>query len=243
MPVTLVCDYCGKTFHRSPSAVSPNDNYCGMKCYHAARQRDNKPGRPRERVARTCEQCGAHFEIIPSWLKGGGGRFCSRQCSHEHKRTVTGENHPLYTKVELTCQWCGKKYTQKKSIAERGSKFCSPNCHGAYRSHTIGRKPTSIERKVKAMLDDIGIEYIAEKPMGAFVCDFVIKPVRLVIECDGSYWHNLPEVKARDANKDKWLKAHGYFVLRLSEDDINSNPRECKQRIVDAISRRRSALR
>jgi len=244
MPSTLVCSYCGKTFHRPPSAVSPDKNYCGMKCFHAARREmENIPARPRKRIQRVCEQCGCQFEIIPSWIKGGGGRFCSRKCQHERKRTVTGESHPLYTRVELTCQWCGKKYTTKKSLAARGSKFCSLNCHGAYRSHTIGREQTSIERKVKTMLDDIGIEYIAEKPMGAFVCDFVIKSVRLVIECDGGYWHSLPEVKARDANKDRWLKAHGYFVLRLSEDDINSNQRECKRKIIDAISRRRAALR
>lgn len=237
--IARVCATCGKEFEVVPSQAK-EDNYCSFDCWHAGRREIVKkvPSRKRNRVERTCQHCGKEFEIIPSWLKReGAGTFCSRDCANAHKKTVTGTNHPLYKKVKAICEWCGKEYTVKRVHKDK-TRFCSQHCQGAYTSHFSSRKRTAIEIKVKAMLEQLDIDHMQEKPMGAFVCDFVIKSCRLVIECDGTYWHSIPKVKERDARKDSWLIAHGYRVLRLPESLIVNNPETCKQKIIKAINRR-----
>ena len=37
--------------------------------------------------------------------------------------------------------------------------------------------------------------------------------------CDGAYWHRN---KKSDYSENRYLKSHGYKLLRLSEDDIKS---------------------
>lgn len=43
--------------------------------------------------ARVCEWCGEEFAIAPSWIKKGGGHFCSITCRGKAK---TGKNNPVW---------------------------------------------------------------------------------------------------------------------------------------------------
>lgn len=236
--VAVQCFTCGKSFLRYPSAVRER-NFCCTKCFGAHWGKTTgikaKNRSENRRVECTCQTCGKHFTIIQSWQKNGGGTFCSRACMNAHKRTVTGENHPLYTKVTCTCEWCGAEYLSKKSLANR-TRFCSRQCMGAYTIKHQAKSATGIESAVASMLKEIGAKYDPQKQMGRFLCDFYVGSANLVIECDGFYWHGIPKVKKRDKNKDKWLAAHGYRVLRLKEHDINRNPDWCKLQILIAIS-------
>jgi very-short-patch-repair endonuclease len=63
-----------------------------------------------------------------------------------------------------------------------------------------------------------------QKKIGRYNVDFYLQHLDLVIECDGDYWHSLPRSVERDRRKDKWLKAKGYNIIRLSESDINTDP-------------------
>lgn len=58
--------------------------------------------------------------------------------------------------------------------------------------------------------------------MRGFAVDFLIPSLRLVIECDGSYWHTLPGMAERDHRKNGALSEAGYRILRLAESDIKS---------------------
>lgn len=82
--------------------------------------------------------------------------------------------------------------------------------------------PSSIERTVAVLLDSLGLRYLQQYPLGRFVVDFLLPDKMLVIECDGSYWHNLPGRPERDAARDVWLRSCGYEVLRLPEQAIRS---------------------
>ena len=73
-------------------------------------------GRPRLRSIKECLQCGSEFEVRPSDIRKGGGKFCSIRCSTTYRnlhdnpswrsevRTkislnhadVSGENNPMY---------------------------------------------------------------------------------------------------------------------------------------------------
>lgn len=42
-------------------------------------------GRPRTRVVRVCQYCGASFEAHLSEISNGGGKFCSRSCATTYR--------------------------------------------------------------------------------------------------------------------------------------------------------------
>jgi hypothetical protein len=46
---------------------------------------------------------------------------------------------------------------------------------------------------------------------------------RLVIECDGDYWHSRPERAAMDRKRDGWFRHNNYRVVRIWERDIRAN--------------------
>lgn len=88
---------------------------------------------------------------------------------------------------------------------------------------TGGQRRTGIELAVAAVLDQMGIEYEAQKPIDRVVADIFIPSRNLILECDGDYWHNLPGAKRRDMRRDLWLKSQGYRVIRLAEKLINKD--------------------
>jgi len=234
--MTKVCPICGTTFKCAPST---GQQFCSKKCADKANgERLKAAPRKVPAVQRTCEQCGKVFEITPSALRRSGytmGRFCSRACQVEHKRHIRGEAHPLKVQyVQLTCQWCGKTYELKPSIAKT-SKFCSRHCQGAWSAKNMSRKETTIEAAIRSLLDQMGVTYIQECPIDFYTCDFVIESSRLVIECDGTYWHSIDKVFRRDKKKDKLLTSKGYRVLRLPESRIKSDLEWCRQEIIKSL--------
>jgi very-short-patch-repair endonuclease len=57
-----------------------------------------------------------------------------------------------------------------------------------------------------------GFKFRRQRPMGKCVCDFVCLEAGVIVELDGSQ-HGADG--AYDANRDAYLKAHGYRVLRF----------------------------
>jgi len=57
-----------------------------------------------------------------------------------------------------------------------------------------------------------------QHPISSFIADFYCHRLKLVIELDGSI-HQLPEIKARDEHKQKYLESTGITVLRFTNDD------------------------
>lgn len=90
-------------------------------------------------------------------------------------------------------------------------------------------KNTSIELKMKKLLELQNIEYIFQHPLEKIgIVDFYIPSKKLIIECDGCYWHKCSTChplrattkSTRDAIKTKKFRALGYTVLRFWEHDI-----------------------
>lgn len=81
-----------------------------------------------------------------------------------------------------------------------------------------------------------------------FVCDFAISDKKIVIECDGDYWHANPKIYnrncldirqkknlIRDKFKDEYLRREGWKVLRFFESDIKSSVDNCINQIQKQI--------
>lgn len=93
-------------------------------------------------------------------------------------------------------------------------------------------KPSSIEIKIGNVLKKYNIQYEIQKKMNKWIADIYIPSQRLIIECDGRYWHSLPHRIKRDENFDDWCFKNNYYVIHLKEDDINKDP---EQTLINAL--------
>ncbi len=74
-----------------------------------------------------CKECDKEFYAKPSWIKNGGGKYCSQACFH-----VTQKSGSIFA-----CDTCGKA-TYKSGKDQRRSKsgkyFCNKACQTKWRN-------------------------------------------------------------------------------------------------------------
>ena len=113
---------------------------------------------------------------------------------------------------------------------------------------------TKIEKKMAKELIKKKIPFIKQFNFdNKFVCDMAIPHLKMIIECDGDYWHANPSIyrdrkltynqkknTQRDKFKDRFLTEKGWLVLRFFESDIKKNMEKCTNLIEETIKRRRS---
>lgn len=103
---------------------------------------------------------------------------------------------------------------------------------------------TIIEKKIEVELKNRGFirnkDYYCNKDIkGIANVDFYLPEHKIVIECDGCYYHNclihFPEshktTREADKQKTKKLEKAGYKVYRFWEHEINKSPEECIKQI------------
>lgn len=84
---------------------------------------------------------------------------------------------------------------------------------------------TGLEIMVLAALAERGINLPPENIhmlADRYEFDFYIDHLRLDIECDSRFWHAHPDRVAHDNRRDEKLKAAGYKILRLTEQEITA---------------------
>lgn len=93
------------------------------------------------------------------------------------------------------------------------------------------------EKFAKEFLDKLGVKYVYQfkaESIGRYF-DFYLPECRLIIECDGDYYHAYGLVREEmspmqkkntrvDEHKNQWALSHGIPILRIWEHDINKNP-------------------
>ena len=82
--------------------------------------------------------------------------------------------------------------------------------------HRKTGKKTYIEQKMANLLDNLNIEYVFQYPILRYNADFAIPHLRIVIECDGEYWHR---DKKADAIRQKNIEKENWMVLRYRFND------------------------
>ena len=83
--------------------------------------------------------------------------------------------------------------------------------------------PNAIEMAVRHVLDRASVYYIPEFLISQMHVDIYVPECRLVIECDGDYWHRRRGASATDGKRDAALHGLGYRVVRLWESDVLKN--------------------
>lgn len=83
--------------------------------------------------------------------------------------------------------------------------------------------PTEAERKLWLLLRNrrfAGNKFRRQLPVGQYIADFVCLPAKLIIEADGSQHAE----STRDITRDAYLRAQGFRILRLWNNDILARP-------------------
>lgn len=160
------------------------------------------------------------------------------------KGVTKGENNPRWIggKQKVNCVVCSKEYEvspYKFRLIQSGEvkPLCNLDCKRMWALKHMKTKRTSIEIKMAEELDKRGIEYEEQFILGnKFALDFYLPEYNVAIECDGDYWHNIPEVKKRDKSKNAYVKKCGINLFRFWEHEINDDVSVCVDRIFKTIS-------
>jgi len=220
------CEICGKKFHTMPSRIKKGGGrFCSKKCFGKWWSK---------KVECKCLICGNIFFANPSRIKQGenGGKFCSRKCSSINTGKINAQKY-LKKRVKRICKTCKKEFLVKPSIIKKNEGiFCSHKCSGLWVKKNMPNKETSIERAIGESLKKYNIPYIKQCPIeNITIADFLL-PDRIVIQCDGDYWHRSLKRKNKDINQDFILGFRGYRIFRFKEKEINKSADRCILKIL-----------
>ena len=80
------------------------------------------------------------------------------------------------------------------------------------------------EQRLWKELRKLDVNFRRQAPIGPyfadFAADFAVYAHKLVIEVDGGVHERLEAVQLRDAERQRWLEAEGFTVLRFTDRDV-----------------------
>jgi very-short-patch-repair endonuclease len=97
----------------------------------------------------------------------------------------------------------------------------------------LRKSPTSGERALWQLLRKrqiAGHRFRRQVAIGPFIADFACLERRVVIEVDGSS-HEEPTRRQRDVQRDRWIAARRFRILRLEDGEVLENPEASLDRI------------
>lgn len=105
-----ICPSCNRMFKPRKSTQV----YCSIKC---------RPVNMENKIKTNCIVCGKVMHVIPSRLKDGRGKYCSKSCF--------ASRH-----TDIECENCGKTVTIPLSDVKEHN-FCSQECKSEWMSYTF----------------------------------------------------------------------------------------------------------
>lgn len=231
------CEWCGKLVYKTPYQLKKyKHHYCSNKCQSEKRHYDTYEDRE-------CEICG----VLMNVSKKSTQRFCSSECQNIWQKQQVGQLNTRFTREEVICDYCGKKFFIKKYKIQNGQKhFCSVLCRQNWYSNiwsksekwkeesrlravdllknniiTTLTKPQII---INNLLEENYIKYKNEESFIYYSVDNYLVDYNLIIEVMGDYWHSNParfsqlnEVQIKNIARDK---SKHTFIKKYYEIDI-----------------------
>lgn len=108
------------------------------------------------------------------------------------------------------------------------------------RSRQLRANPTEAERALWQRLRSRqlhGVRFNRQFPIGQFICDFVSRERRLVVELDGGHHAQAAEY---DERRTRFIQAQGYQVVRFWNSDVLDNMESVLMRIGEVLDNRPS---
>lgn len=164
------------------------------------------------------------------------------KANEKHSSFMKGENNPMFgkEKSENQKQWL-VEYNKNRIVSKEEREVRRQN---ALNNPNRKFKDTSIELKIEEELKIRSIHYEKQVPLCKIaIVDFYLPKQRIVIQCDGCYWHgcpihqrstikNIEERRERDKNKDSILTFNGFNVYRFWEHEINQSVEDCINKLI-----------
>lgn len=150
----------------------------------------------------------------------------ANKIKHIGSKYSLGKHHTKEAKRKISLivkDWASKHNNHYKDMALKSRS-------------SLKQKHSSIEIKMENLLLEKNINFIKEKNICGFYVDFYLPEYRIIIECDGDYWHNYPFGTIKDKRENAILESEGYLVLRFWENEINQNITKCFEKIGIAIN-------
>lgn len=99
-------------------------------------------------------------------------------------------------------------------------------------------KPSRPENLFYEKITELGYypERQYRKDMGGFALDFAFPEIKLAIEIDGEYWHNLEKTKAKDRRRNYFLGVKkGWEVIHIPAKDFTQHSEHYVWEVVQTI--------
>ncbi|WP_047155281.1 endonuclease domain-containing protein [Aneurinibacillus tyrosinisolvens] len=206
---------------------------------------------------RSCEVCGKKFAKEDMRVK-----TCSKKCG---QKLISSQVSLWHKKMPKEYKLKHFSIIGKKTAETRRGNYRPPwnkGKTGIYSEETIQKirqaalrqferesfRKTRIEHIMEELLSSLNVEYRYSFQLENRQYDFILRDYKLLIECDGDYWHCNPkfypvpkrwqmERRKIDELKDEIAKRNGYQILRFWEDTILNNLNEVERIIVSYLSR------
>jgi very-short-patch-repair endonuclease len=234
------CERC-RTVYRTVDGHGKDRRFCSAECAR----------RESALMTKRCLRCGREFTRSRSSM-GERNRYCSTACQHAVSLASARAKAKAEHGVDLTCKFCGTPFHRSRRYVERGNGiYCSAACQAKdppsdatrekMRQNALSRiwpkRRTRIELAMEAEFTRLALPFEAQKVV-ASRCrpDFVFEDARVVVECDGDYWHSLPHAIESGRRLDAALTAEGWRVLRLWEHEIKSDAAGCAAKVAGVVS-------
>ena len=135
---------------------------------------------------------------------------------HPSPRTEIKKGQHLSPSTEFTSEKMKKLFDTPEKKARMIRKLMQ----------AMRKKPTKPEKKFMHFIEkhSIPLEYVGDGKffIMEFNPDFVNKNMKIVVEVFGDYWHNLPQVKKRDARKLKIFEQNGWQMIIIWEHELKN---------------------
>lgn len=186
-------------------------------------------------VTKPCATCTS--PVTRAWKHRERRVFvCSRPCQNAYIATLKlrlGKKMPSWFAKQMSARLKGKKQTPEW-IAKRAEALGDGRLKAGWTSERryaqavrCARQPrrsSALECAVAEVLDLLGEPYEAQKRIGRYAVDFYLSDRKLIVECDGEFWH---KDKIRDDLRDANLREAGYHhIVHIPGKAIQKDARE-----------------
>lgn len=182
------------------------------------------------KIRYVCDLCGKEFQRYQS-LRQGKNKYCTQKCAklgfasrdHSGDKNYNWRHGCRVFDIPAICKVCGKRFVTSSGQLERGwGKHCSQECNGVAQVKNQRKSWTDIETSMyRFLLCKYGLAFSPQCHIEGYgVADFYNPVLRMIVECHGDYWHNLPRTKNHDRLKRQFAFDSGYQLVELLGSEI-----------------------
>lgn len=255
--VQLSCAQCGAPFVVLASRLllpeGRRPRFCGKPCVFAFRR--GKTKETDSGVAKCAASLKAFFATHPEAIPRGAAHPKHGYVPSEQTRAKlrAAQARRVTTPAMLAALAAGRSLAlTPEALARRGRSHSlhtkgrknpehSERMKRFYAAHpeknpmiVLARKghETDLERTLRVAMTDAGLAFERQYPIDRFVADFAFPAQGLVVEVDGTFWHDAE----KDARRDGVLAGLGWRVLRFDERQVMKETAACVEVVRGALT-------